>query len=118
MPLVQMVHGRGHNNGQIVQNTAEDIAQHDADVAAGAVFMEAQVWKAIRAERDKRLVESDISQMPDVTPPGGKPAWTTYRQALRDLPGNTADPHAFYAAWLDFINSEEGATDPWPAKPA
>lgn len=38
----------------------------------------------IRAERDRRIAASDWAMMPDA--PTDKEAWSTYRQALRDVP--------------------------------
>jgi hypothetical protein len=57
-----------------------------------------QRWLEVRRARDTMLVSSDIiilraleqGNTPD-------PAWVTYRQELRDLPQNTADP--FYVTW-------------------
>jgi hypothetical protein len=49
----------------------------------------------LRADRDKRLLDSDIDVLPDkwaAMNDDTKTAWTNYRQALRDLPENTADP--------------------------
>ena len=60
-------------------------AEVEAEVAANGGFIE------LRMERDGRLVASDWTQFSDVTL-GNKAAWVTYRQALRDLPANTADP--------------------------
>ena len=53
---------------------------------------EAQIAKVIadskladlRAERTRRLAETDWTQNPDV-PEATKTAWATYRQALRDI---------------------------------
>ena len=46
----------------------------------------------IRLNRARFLAMSDWTQMPDVTFNAGvKAAWTTYRQALRDVPANNAD---------------------------
>lgn len=47
-------------------------------------------WDALRAKRDALLAESDWTQLPDA--PVDAEAWAVYRQALRDLPENTADP--------------------------
>lgn len=41
-------------------------------------------WPVVRAERDRRLLASDWTQLPDV-PLATKEAWATYRQALRDI---------------------------------
>ncbi len=49
----------------------------------------------LRTDRDKRLLASDIDVLPDkwaAMDDDTKTAWTNYRQALRDLPANTADP--------------------------
>jgi len=46
----------------------------------------ALAWKAIRAERDRRLAASDWTQVSDA--PVDSAAWATYRQQLRDLPQN------------------------------
>jgi hypothetical protein len=63
---------------------------------------EAEVWvedtdaalaaasKELRAERDRLLVRSDWTQLPDA--PADKQAWAAYRQALRDLPADTTGP--------------------------
>ena len=51
--------------------------------------------KAFREERNNRLSESDVYVLPDrwATYSVEKQAeWSTYRQALRDLPQNTTDP--------------------------
>jgi len=47
-------------------------------------------WQdGMRLYRDKLLVESDWTQLPDA--PVDRQAWSTYRQALRDFP-NTWTP--------------------------
>lgn len=43
----------------------------------------------VRARRNKLLSDSDWTQAADA--PVDKAAWAAYRQALRDLPANTAD---------------------------
>ena len=50
-----------------------------------------KLWAELRKERNAKLDETDWTQMPDA-PSDGKVVWATYRQALRDLPANTADP--------------------------
>jgi hypothetical protein len=47
-------------------------------------------WKALRAQRDAKLSASDWTQLADA--PVDDLVWAVYRQALRDLPANTADP--------------------------
>lgn len=51
----------------------------------------APAWAAMRAERTRRLGESDWTALIDV-PESTREAWQSYRQALRDLPGVTVDP--------------------------
>ena len=57
--------------------TAEDLAT-ESEVA----------WANLREQRDKLLAETDWTASTDVTMTADM---TTYRQALRDLPANTAD---------------------------
>jgi hypothetical protein len=56
--------------------------------------MDRQVASAIRAERNTKLSECDWTQLND-TPLDNtaKVAWTTYRQALRDIPTQSGFPH-------------------------
>tara|TARA_R110000751_G_scaffold84593_1_gene169202 strand:+ start:1044 stop:1502 length:459 start_codon:yes stop_codon:yes gene_type:complete len=49
----------------------------------------------LRVERHQRLEATDIVVLPDrwaAMDDDTKTAWTNHRQALRDLPANTADP--------------------------
>lgn len=52
-------------------------------------------WRLVRAKRDKLLLESDWTQLPDV-PFATKEAWAVYRQALRDV---TIQPDPFNIVW-------------------
>jgi hypothetical protein len=52
---------------------------------------DAAAWQSLRSERTRRLAASDWTQVADA--PVDAAAWATYRQALRDMPGNTTDPH-------------------------
>jgi hypothetical protein len=56
--------------------------------------MDRQAASAIRAERNTKLTECDWTQLND-TPLDNpsKVAWTTYRQALRDIPSQSGFPH-------------------------
>lgn len=75
--------------------SAEEIAQREAftrDVAPGLEQQE------LRRERNRLLAETDWWVLPDRTATDEQLA---YRQALRDLPANTADP----------------ANPVWPTKP-
>jgi hypothetical protein len=51
-----------------------------------------EAWKALRAERDRRLAETDwvVARAYERGEPVPK-AWATYRQALRDLPERLTD---------------------------
>jgi hypothetical protein len=56
-------------------------------------LIDAQPWKELRAERNKRLAKCDwvvIRATSTDTPVPEE--WKTYMQALRDLPTNTEDP--------------------------
>ena len=55
----------------------------------------ATAWVAVRAERDALLKATDWTQLPDV-PPSTRALWTDYRQALRDITGQS-DP--FSIVW-------------------
>ena len=58
-------------------------AQVDADAGA-----------SVRAERDKKLTDTDWTQMADSPlSDSDKTAWATYRQSLRDLPTASGFPH-------------------------
>lgn len=48
-----------------------------------------QPWNELRAERNRRLAETDYLALVDATLTNDI---KTYRQALRDLPANTTDP--------------------------
>jgi hypothetical protein len=53
----------------------------------------APLWNALRSERNRRLAATDWTQLPDAPlTPDQRTACAAYRQALRDLPQNTADP--------------------------
>tara|TARA_B110000259_G_C13944324_1_gene374067 strand:+ start:378 stop:836 length:459 start_codon:yes stop_codon:yes gene_type:complete len=60
-----------------------------------------------RAERDRRLANTDYMALSDVTM---SEAVTTYRQALRDITS--------HANWPNLANAEmDGTGGDWPAKP-
>jgi len=67
-----------------------------------AALYDSEEWAALRAERDRLLAETDwVVVKAQEAGEAGPAAWATYRQALRDLPANTADP----------------ANPVWPTKP-
>ena len=57
-------------------------------------LIDAQPWKELRKERNKRIAQTDYLAIPDYphATEEVKQAWLDYRQALRDLPANTTDP--------------------------
>lgn len=56
-------------------------------------LIDAQPWKELREERNKRLTECDWVATKSVTTNTPIPdEWKVYMQALRDLPVNTVDP--------------------------
>lgn len=72
-----------------------------------------ELWAAeanvkLRRERDSLLKACDWTQGEDV-PTAIKSAWTTYRQALRDLPANTSSPTLANDGTLGGVT--------WPTKP-
>lgn len=68
--------------------TKYSVADMEADAKAAK---DAEVAKAVRANRDLMLSQSDWTQVADA--PVNKAAWATYRQALRDLPSQAGFPH-------------------------
>ena len=56
---------------------------------------EQQASANIRAERNRRLVDCDWTQLSDA--PGDTGAWATYRQALRDISSQAEFPYG--VAW-------------------
>ena len=73
---------------------AENEAEYKAKV-------DARVAKDVRSTRDAKLAECDWTQAND-SPLKAASAWTTYRQALRDVPAQSGFPH----------------TVTWPTKPS
>jgi hypothetical protein len=57
-------------------------------------LLDAQPWKELRQERNKRIAQTDYLAISDYPHPTeeARQAWLDYRQALRDLPANTTDP--------------------------
>ena len=52
-------------------------------------------WSMVRIQRDRKLLSSDWTQLPDV-PLQTKELWASYRQALRDI---TQQPDPFNIIW-------------------
>jgi len=73
------------------------VSDLSADESAAKVGAQ---WNVIRAERNKLLVESDWTQLPDA--PVNAAAWATYRQALRDV---TTQANPFAIVWPESPSS-------------
>lgn len=85
----------GHVKGWLPY-TEEDKAQRVLDQQMFAQMAVDNAWKALRVERDRLLVESDVYVLPDrwsSYTAEQQAAWASYRQALRDVPQNTTDPN-------------------------
>jgi hypothetical protein len=73
---------------------AKTAAEQMAEYKAG---MDTEQARRIRETRNKRLNDSDWSQVSDST--ADKAAWATYRQALRDIP--TSEGFPWNVTWPD-----------------
>ena len=83
----------------IVEWSGPDAQPTEAELqAAYDAAVSVEVLKTLRTERNARLAETDYLALADSTLTD---EMRTYRQALRDLPANTADP----------------ANPVWPVKP-
>jgi len=76
-------------DGVKVPFTAEEETARDAEEKAWADGATDRAVDALRMERNQLLADTDWRAMSDLTMSDD---WKTYRQALRDLPANTADP--------------------------
>ena len=73
-------------NGERIQFTAEEEAERDAEEKAWADGAPARRMQQLRDRRNNLLAETDWMGNSDVTM---SDAWTTYRQALRDITTQT-----------------------------
>ncbi len=81
---------------KLEQIIAEDIKKMEVNAEKneserGPVPTKEDDMIVIRSERDRRIAETDWTQLPDV-PDKIKSKWQTYRQELRDVPQNNTDP--------------------------
>ena len=86
MELFKTIHNGQTGEITTVPLTAEEIAEreaHERDVLPGILL------DNLRSKRNQLLAETDYLALADVTLTDEMRA---YRQALRDLPANTADP--------------------------
>ncbi len=93
---VEQIDGKWYTKfvaGPIFANSDEETA-YKAKVDANAATN-------VRLKRDEKLAECDWTQADD-SPLKAASAWTTYRQALRDVPAQSGFPH----------------TVTWPTKPS
>ena len=70
--------------------TDEEEVARDAVEAAWDAAANERAFAVLRQERNTLLEASDWRGVSDLTM---SDAWKTYRQTLRDLPANTADPN-------------------------
>jgi hypothetical protein len=93
---VEQVGGKWYTKyvlGPIFTDTANEdgtvttAAQHEAAYKAQK---DAEQAKAVRADRNKRLTDTDWTQLADA--PVNSVAWSNYRQALRDVPSQDGFP--------------------------
>ena len=63
----------------------------DEQMAAYRQRIDDEQAERVRAERNKKLADSDWTQLADST--ADTAAWGTYRQALRDVPSQDGFPH-------------------------
>jgi len=88
-------------NGVQVQLTAEEEAARDAEEAAWTAGAFDRAIANLRAERDRKIAETDYHALSDNTMSA---EMTTYRQALRDITNG-----------LDTVEKVNNVT--WPTKP-
>ena len=72
------------------------VSDLSADESAAKVGAQ---WDVIRAERNKLLVDSDWTQLPDASADAA--AWAVYRQALRDI---TEQANPFAIVWPEAVS--------------
>ena len=94
--MTQIIHDIATGQTTEVPYTEEELARREA-YERDVLPVRRMEW--LREKRNKLLAETDYFGMPDVVMTEEMKA---YRQALRDLPANTADP----------------ANPVWPVKPA
>ena len=76
-------------NNEKVWFTPEEETARDAEEAAEEAAKPARAMASLRTKRDQLLNNTDWWASSDLSI---TEAQTSYRQALRDLPANTADP--------------------------
>lgn len=90
---VEEINGKWYTRyvlGPVFTDTPEATAAEQE--AAYIAAKDAEQWRNVRADRNKRLAECDWTQLADASV--DNLAWATYRQALRDLPQTQTNPFA------------------------
>ena len=72
-------------NWVVQAKTAEEVSADEEDK-----------WRGVRHDRNTLLSDSDWRDLPGY-PGADQESWRTYRQELRDVPSNNADP--FNVSW-------------------
>jgi len=88
---VEQIGGKWHTKyvlGPIFTDNEDATAAEQE--AAYKAQKDAEQAKSVRDDRNKRLTETDWTQVADA--PVDKAVWATYRQALRDVPSQTDFP--------------------------
>ena len=88
---VEQIGGKWHTKYVLgpVFTDNEDATAAEQEAAYRAQ-KDAEQAKSVRDDRNKRLTESDWTQVADA--PVDQAAWATYRQALRDVPSQAGFP--------------------------
>ena len=79
-------------DGKRYQFTDEEQTAWEAEQAKAYAAVRPKAWVKLRQERDILLQGSDWRFGGDSPDSAATDDWKTYRQALRELPANTADP--------------------------
>lgn len=104
---------RGLPPNEVIEwNDTEQIQPTEDEINAKLAELEAaEPFKLLREERNKRLAETDWTQLKDISLDSIREKnWKEYRQALRDLPSNS-NPK------LDNGNLDMSSVS-WPDKPS
>ena len=100
--MFRKVTGSDDNGNAIESDNPSDFGTTWSAVSAKKTeLVNAEPMRLLRQERDRRLAETDWMAGSDVTMSS---AWTTYRQALRDVPAQ------------DGVTGLDDVT--WPTKPS
>ena len=100
--MFRKITGSDDNGSAIESSNPSDFGTTWSAVSAKKTeLVNAEPMRLLREERDRRLAETDWMANSDVTMSS---AWTTYRQALRDVPAQ------------DGVTGLDDVT--WPTKPS